>query len=267
MERVNEIARVLGIGLLASVAARLPARVAAAVQMILIVAGSLLPLVPLWRGSIGLPDLLAYSTLWLAISVVTTLIRLQTIRAHADQARFWMLHYSIMIGVLSLVCGAWAVILLSMAGVRGGWITLLPMAIAIVLANAWALADGWFVRRGQEVAQLWQVLLPGYLRFVPVLGATIAGAVLIMGDGPSDLRQIVAVALVLAMAAIDIILAVLSLRRTAGAGELSTRPQDDAVADWPDTSMPPGASPLPGGVSSRRDFRFGPLRHGGQGAR
>ena len=35
--------------------------------------------------------------------------------------RFFALHYAIMIGVLSLVCGAWSVILLFMAGVSGGW--------------------------------------------------------------------------------------------------------------------------------------------------
>lgn len=212
---MNEIARVLGFGLLASLAARLPARVGATVQVLLILVGSLLPLWPLSRGWIQLQDLLAYSSLWLAMSVAGTLIRIRTLAEQTETTRFFALHYAIMIGILSLVCGVWSVILLALAGPGGGWIALLPMAVAILLANAWSLADGWFLRRGREVARLWQVVLPGYLRFLPVLLGTIAGAVLILGNHPPGYRFVAAASLVVVLTAIDLTLALASFRLTA----------------------------------------------------
>lgn len=213
--RVNQLARALGIGLLSSVASRLPAPIATAVHLLLILIGSLLPLWPLLRGWIELQDLLAYSALWLAMSVGATLIRLATMARRGAETRFFALHYAIMIGVLSLVCGVWSVILLFLAGVSGGWFALIPTAAALLLSNAWSLADGWFLRGGRVAARLWQVLLPGYLRFVPVLLATIAGAVLVIGGYPADYRLTAAVALVLTLTAIDLTLAVASFRLTA----------------------------------------------------
>ena len=211
---MNEIARVLGFNLLGSLAARLPARVGTAVQLLLILVGSLLPLWPLWRGWIRLQDLLAYTSLWLALSVIGTLIRLRTLATQTDATRFFALHYAIMIGILSLVCGIWSVILLAIAGSSGGWMALLPMALAMVLANAWSLADGWFLRGGRELAKLWQVVLPGYLRFIPVLFATIAGAVLILGDHPVEYQLAAAASLVIVLTAIDLTLAIASFRLT-----------------------------------------------------
>ncbi len=211
MARVNQLARVLGFGLLSALAERLPARAAMAVQIVLILVGSLLPLWPLSRGTIGLQDLLAYSALWLAMSVGTTLIRLLTMTRAGSAAQFWALHYAIMIGVLSLVTGIWAVILISLTG-GGSWSTLLLTGLAMLLANAWSLADGWFSRGGRTVAKLWQVLLPGYLRFVPVLLATVLGAVVILGEY-DDYRFLVGACLVVALTVIDLTLAVLSYRR------------------------------------------------------
>lgn len=211
---MNEIARVLGFGLLSSLAARLPARAGAAVQVLLVLVGSLLPLWPLSRGWIGLQDLLAYSSLWLAMSVAGTLIRIRTLARQTETTRFFALHYAIMIGILSLVCGVWSVILLAIAGPSGGWMALLPMGVAMLLANAWSLADGWFLRGGRRVARLWQVVLPGYLRFVPVLLGTIAGAVLIIGEHPLEYRFVAAASLVLVLTAIDLTLALASFRST-----------------------------------------------------
>lgn len=181
----------------------------------LVVAGSLLPLWPLYRGWVQL-QLLAYAALWMTLSVISTLIRLNTMTRRSPKTRFFALHYTIMIGALSLVSGAWAVILLLEAGPSGGWFSLIPTACALVLANAWSLADGWFVRGGNRAAKLWQVLLPGYLRFVPVLGATISGAVLILGDAPQSYRLIEAAVLMLIIAGIDITLAVASVRLRPG---------------------------------------------------
>ncbi len=211
---MNEFARVLGFNLLGSLAARLPARVGAAVQLLLILVGSLLPLWPLWRGWIRLQDLLAYRSLWLALSVIGTLIRLRTLATQTDTTRFFALHYAIMIGILSLVCGIWSVILLAIAGPSGGWMALLPMALAMVLANAWSLVDGWFLRGGRELARLWQVVLPGYLRFIPVLLGTIAGAVLILGGHPVEYQLAAAAALVVVLTVIDLTLAIASFRLT-----------------------------------------------------
>ena len=213
MARVNQLVRVLGIGLLSSLAARLPARAGAVVQILLILIGSLLPLWPLWRGGIELQDLLAYSALWLALSVLTTVIRLRTMPEQDGIVTFFTMHYAIMIGILSLVTGIWSIILLSMAGPSGGWWALLLTAIAMVLANAWSLADNWFTRNGRRGAKLWQVLLPGYLRFVPVLLATIFGAVAIIGDWTASGRLIIGVCLVLVLTLIDVVLAVVAYRR------------------------------------------------------
>ncbi len=211
---MDQLLRALGFGLLSSLAARLPARVGAVVGVGLILVGSLLPLWPLSRGWIGLQDLLAYSSLWLAMSVASTLIRTRTLAKQTDVTRFFALHYTIMIGVLSLVCGIWSVILFSFAAPSGGWIALLPMAAAMLLANAWSLADGWFLRGGRQVARLWQVILPGYLRFLPVLLGTIAGAVLILGEHPWEFRFVAAASLVIVLTAIDLTLAVASFRLT-----------------------------------------------------
>ncbi len=212
--RVDQLLRALGVNLLGSLAARLPARAGAVVQLLLILVGSLLPLWPLLRGWIELQDLLAYSSLWLAMSVGSTLIRLNTMARRDAITRFFALHYAIMIGVLSLVCGVWSVILLFMAGVSGGWFALIPTAAALLLSHAWSLADGWFLRGGRTVTRLWQVLLPGYLRFIPVLLATIAGAVLIIGEYPLDYRFVAAAALVVVLTAIDLTLALASFRLT-----------------------------------------------------
>lgn len=213
MARVNQFVRLIGFGLLSALAARLPARVGAAVQLVLIVIGSLLPIWPLWRGAIELQDLLAYAALWLVVSVITTIVRLRTMPGEPAQIRFFTLHYTIMIGILSVVVGVWAVILLFMAGVSGGWWALLLTAIAMVLANAWSLADGWFNRNGRRVAKLWQVLLPGYLRFVPVLLATILGAVAIIGGWAASDRMVIGVCLVLTLTLIDVVLAAIAYRR------------------------------------------------------
>lgn len=46
------------------------------------------------------------------------------------------------------------------------------------------------MRGGSRVATLWQEVLPGYLRFVPVLLGTITGAVLIIGGSPAHQQLI-----------------------------------------------------------------------------
>lgn len=210
---MSQLARLIGFTLLSSLAARLPARLGAVVQLVLILVGSLLPLWPLWRGVIELQDLLAYSALWLALSVLTTVIRLRSMPDQDGIVTFFTMHYAIMIGILSLVTGVWSIILLFMAGPSGGWWALLLTAIALVLANAWSLADNWFTRNGRRSAKLWQVLLPGYLRFVPVLLATIFGAVAIIGGWTASDRFVIGSCLVLVLTLIDVLLAVASYRR------------------------------------------------------
>lgn len=217
MSRVNSLLRVLGIGLLQSVAARLSPVVATVVQFALIIAGTLLPIIPLLSGAIDLPDLLVYTVLAMALSIAGTLIRLGTMAAQSNLTKFLKLHYAAMIGILSLVCGVWAIILLVMTGgPSGGWWALLPMALALLLANGWSLADGWFIRGGRNVAKLWQVVLPGYLRFVPLLLGTVFAAVTILGGAPTSQRTWVAVGVVVSQSIIDLALALAALRVTRG---------------------------------------------------
>lgn len=222
MSGVNTLLRGLGIGLLQSVAARISPTVATVVQFALIIAGTLLPLFPLLSGAIGLPDLLVYTVMAMLLSIGGTLIRLNTMARPSDTAKFFMLHYSGMIGILCLVCGVWAVVLLVMTGgPSGGWKTLLPMAAALVLANAWSLADGWFVRGGRFVTKTWQVLLPGYLRFAPLLVATVFGAIAFMGEGAGSSPFWTAVGLVVSQTVIDLALAVASLLLARRSGAVS----------------------------------------------
>ncbi|KGN36332.1 DUF6498-containing protein [Knoellia subterranea] len=201
---MNPILRVLGLGLLESIASRLSPLAATVVQFTLIIGGSLLPIIPLLTGAIHLADLLAYTVLGMALSIAGTLIRLRTMKKRSKATTFLMLHYSIMIGILCLVCGVWAVILLVHAGPSGGWIGLLPMAIALVLAHGWSLADGWFTRGGRYVVTEGQVVLPGYLRFAPLLFATVLGASAYLGDGSEWQLVAIAVGLVLAQTVIDL---------------------------------------------------------------
>lgn len=213
---MNPLARAMGFGLLESLSARLPGPVAMALQLALIALGTLLPLGPLLAGSVGLPELLVYFVAAMALSVVGTLVRLRTMARKTPMTTFLMLHYSIMIGILSLVCGVWAVILVSIAGPRGGWGVLLPGVIALVLATAWSLADGWFIRGGRLAAKAWQVVLPGYLRFIPLLLGTVFGAVTILGEAPSGQVRTVGIGLIAAQCVIDLSLAAasyLSVRR------------------------------------------------------
>lgn len=212
MGGVNVLTRLLGIGLLESVAARLSPATATIVQFGLIIIGSLLPIIPLLLGAVHLADLLAYTVLGMAVSVVTTLIRLATLGQPTTTSGFFMLHYSIMIGVLSIVCGVWALILLAKAGPSGGWSGLVPLAIGLLLANAWSIADGWFVRGGRHVTKLWQVVLPGYLRFVPLLFGTVLGAFAYLGDSSEAQKMWIAIGLVLSQTVIDLSLAVAALR-------------------------------------------------------
>ncbi|KGN30502.1 hypothetical protein N802_06715 [Knoellia sinensis KCTC 19936] len=209
---MTPILRVLGLGLLESLAARLSPQTAVVVQFILILFGSLLPIVPMLTGAVHLADLLAYTVLAMALSVAGTLIRLRTMATQTETTQFFMLHYAAMIGILSLVCGVWAVILLVRAGPSGGWFALVPMAVALVLAQGWSLADGWFTRGGRHVAHVWQIVLPGYLRFAPLLVGTVFGASAYLGESSEGTRTAIAVGLVLAQAIIDVALAVAALR-------------------------------------------------------
>lgn len=212
---MNSLLRVLGIGLLQSVAARLSPVVATVVQFALIIAGTFLPIIPLLSGAIGLPDLLVYTVLAMVMSIAGTLIRLDTMAEQTSDTGFFKIHYSAMIGILSLVCGVFAIILLvSTGGPSGGWWALLPMALALLLANGWSLADGWFIRGGRNVTKLWQIVLPGYLRYAPLLVATVFGAVAILGSGSPLSALQVAIGLVVAQTVIDLVLVAVSLRRT-----------------------------------------------------
>lgn len=226
MGHVNALLRVLGIGLLESVAARLPSTVAVVIQFTLIVAGSALPIIPLLNGTVALPDLMLYTVLAMALSVAGTVIRLRTIAARSSTSDFLMLHYAIMIGILSLVCGVWAVILLVMSGgPSGGWLVLAPMAGALLLANAWSLADGWFLRGGRHAAKVWQVVLPGYLRFVPLLLATVFGAIAVIGGHPRSSLTAIAIGLVVVQSLIDLSLAAAALKlRRRVASEVDDEP-------------------------------------------
>lgn len=204
---MNPVLRVLGFGLLESVSARMSPRAGAVVQFVLIVVGSLAPIIPLLTGAVELVDLLAYTVLAMALSIAGTLIRLKTMTQQSHSTTFFMIHYSILIGILSLVCGVWTIILLVRVGPSGGWFALIPMAAALVLANAWSLADGWFVRGGRDVAQLGQIVLPGYLRFAPLLVATVLGASFYLGDASASALTAVAIGLVLVQTLIDLALA------------------------------------------------------------
>lgn len=208
---MNALLRVIGVAALESLASRMSARAATAVQFLLVVAGTALPLIPLLSGAVRLQDLLAYLVLAQALSVAGTLVRLRTLADPPPQAKFFMLHYALMNGILSVVCGVFAVILLVIAGPSGGWAALVPTAAALVLAHAWSLADGWFARGGRRVARTWQVVLPGYLRFVPLLVGTVLGAIAIMGQGPATGTLPIAVGLVVAQTAIDLSLALAAL--------------------------------------------------------
>ncbi|WP_461109808.1 DUF6498-containing protein [Tessaracoccus terricola] len=228
---MNTLLRGLGIGLLQSIAARISPVVATVVQFALILVGTLLPLFPLLSGAIGLPDLLVYTVLAMLLSIGGTVVRLRTMSPRSPSADFFTLHYSGLIGILCVVCGVWAVILLVMTGgPSGGWKALLPMAAALVLANAWSLADGWFIRGGRFAVRTWQVLLPGYLRFAPLLLATVFGAVAILGEGSGVSPFRVAVGLVVAQTVIDLAVSVASLLLARRAGAAS---EDERQADEP----------------------------------
>ena len=223
MVRVNALARLLGLSLLQSVAARLSPRTGLAVQFALIIFGSLLPIIPLLAGAIHLADLLAYTILSMALSIAGTLIRLDTMDTSVGApisgvrfppvTTFYKIHYSIMVGIFSLVCGVLAVVMLVKIGPSGGWFALIPLAAALILAHGWSLADGWFVRGGRHVARIWQVVLPGYLRLMPLLFATVFGAAFYLNnEGSSPSGTAVAVGLILAMTVIDLALAVAALK-------------------------------------------------------
>lgn len=229
MVRVNVLARVLGLSLLQSVAARLSPTAGVTVQFALIILGSLLPIIPLLTGAIHLPDLLAYTVLSMALSIVGTFIRLDTLDSGGagpggtksgprflPPTKFFQLHYSIMVGIFSFVCGVFAVLLLVRVGPTGGWFALVPLAVALVLAQGWSLADGWFVRGGRHVARLWQIVLPGYLRIIPFLFATVFGAVIYLGNDSPDPVPFsstgVGVFLILAFTVIDVTLAIAALK-------------------------------------------------------
>lgn len=224
---MNALSRAIGFGLLTSLAARLPGRVGVAIQVALVLVGSVLPVWPVTRGWVHLQDILAYGSLWMGLSVVTTVIRMLTLRLRTDETRFFTLHYVGMVGILTLVTTVWSIVLLVTAGPSGGWTVLWLSACGLVLSAAWSLADGWFVRGGCQVAQPWQVLLPGYLRWLPMLVGTIVGAVMLLGDSTPQGRLVAAVALVLAFAVIDITLALVSLR---GGGVPRTTPAEDTGA-------------------------------------
>lgn len=207
--------RVCGFGMLESLAARLPAPVALALQLALVTLGSLIPLLAVLSGTVGLPELLVYLVAAMVISIASTLIRLGTMANRSSTTRFLMLHYSGMIGILSLVCGIWAVVLVNMAGPTGGWGALLPGLIAIALAACWSLADGWFVRGGRAGARAWQIVLPGYLRFIPLLLGTVLGGIGIVNGAPGGEVRLIAVGLIVVQYVIDLALVL--------AGYLSSR--------------------------------------------
>lgn len=210
MVPVNALARVFGFGLLQSIASRLPAGFGVAISVVLVLVADLLPLWPLLTGAVRLPDLLIYYCLALFAGVGVTIIRLRTHRPGGKKSKdsgFFLLHYSLMVGIFALVGGVWAIILANLLGLTGGWLSLLPMALAILIGNAWSLADGWFVRRGRDHARLWQIVLPGYLILVPYLLATVFGAVVGLAESPDEGQlRLVAICLVIAQTLIDLVI-------------------------------------------------------------
>lgn len=221
MVAVNPLARVLGFGLLQSIANRLPPAAGIAISVVLVLVADLFPVLPLLSGAIRLPDLLLYYFFALVIGIGANLIRARTLGSARGSARakdrdtdsFLVLHSSFMVGIFALVCGVWAIIIGSMLGVSGGWWALLPMALAVILGQAWQLADTWFVRGARFHTKLWHVLLPSYLILAPYLMATCFGAFVAMGQqNEADLRAI-ALALIGAQTLIDLTLTLVAARR------------------------------------------------------
>lgn len=215
------ILRALGLGLLESIAARLPRGVATFVQFALLLVGVLLPLPPFLSGVLGAADVLAYFAFGMLLSVLVTVIRLRTMEKASDWTVVAVAGYALGVGSVSLMASSFAGYLLWLVGPSGGWAVMVPGLVALVLAQGWSLADGWFVRGGFRVARTWQVVLPGVLRVLPLHLAGIWGMILLMGDAPQHQLRLFGVLLIGIQAAIDVSLAVASLiaaRRAAADG-------------------------------------------------
>ena len=184
--------RVLGIQLLARVAARLPGGLARLATAVLLVVVNLLPLWAVLDRRAGMGDVfLVYwvenVVVWLCgIVQVATAEGIDTMGGVTGRrtglAPFFALHY----GVFTLAHGFFAVIMASLVGLVGGLGQVLLLSAVIAASHVVSLAMNWFGRGERLVVGAGAAAFAPYPRMLVLHVGIIAGFALIGGPDATD---------------------------------------------------------------------------------
>ena len=186
------VLRLLGIELLARLAARLPGAWARLGTAVLLVVVNLLPVWAVLEGRAGMGDV--FLVYWFENVVVWAcgIVRVATAEGIDTQggvsgrrtglAPFFALHY----GVFTLVHGVFAVIMAVVVGLVGGIGEVLLLSLVIAVSHVVSLGVNWFGRGERLVVGPGTAMVAPYPRMLVLHVGIILGFVFIGGPSASD---------------------------------------------------------------------------------
>ena len=210
---VNTVLRILGIMLVAGLAARLPgwlARLATAVVLVLV---NLLPVWGVMTERIGMGDV--FLIYWIENVVVwacgivrtataegpgrgTVAVTTNGVPGDMSSAKFFALHY----GIFTLVHGVFTVIVVAIIGLKGGVGQVVLLSLAITASHLFSLGVNWFGRDERKVVSPGTAMFAPYPRMLVLhVGIIIAFAIALDGleHGGNGQDQVTAVAILCVM--------------------------------------------------------------------
>jgi hypothetical protein len=205
---MNTLLRVLGIELVARLAARLPGVLARVATAVLLVATNLLPVWAVATERAGMGDV--FLVYWIENVVVwacgivrtataegpgkgTVAVTTNGVRGDLSSAKFFALHY----GIFTMVHGVFAIIVVAVVGLTGGIGQVLLLSLAIAASHLFSLGANWFGRDERKVVSPGKAMFAPYPRMLVLhVGIIIAFGVALDGweHGENSQDQFTAVA-------------------------------------------------------------------------
>ena len=209
---MNTLLRILGIELMARVAAGLPGGLARVATAVVLVVANLLPVLAVMTGSIGMGDV--FLVYWIENVVVWLcgIVRVATAEGESygngkitatgvvnlSLAGFFALHY----GIFTLVHGVFAIIVAAVVGLQGGIAQVLLFSLVIAASHVFSLGVNWFGRNERQVVSAGRAMFAPYPRMLVLhVGIIIAFGVALDGldHGKNGNDQVTAVAILCIM--------------------------------------------------------------------
>jgi len=183
--RVNPLLRILGIAVLARLAARLPERTARWASAAVLVLANLIPVYGVLQGWLAMGDV--FIIYWLENVVVwaTSIVKIATAQPDAKglhpvaAALFFTVHY----GIFTVVHGVFTFVFAGMAGTIATWADRLWVLAFIAASHLWSLLWNWFARGERHWVTVQQAMAAPYPRMVVLHVSIIGTGFLLVGRG------------------------------------------------------------------------------------